>query len=190
MPQLPPSDSNNWQGLNHSSLLTHSLTKWLHYIEPILAPLTPLHSTNSLRSLSMDHIENTSHNSSSTVASCCYCMDHVGNIASQLLHCCGLKNPLPSNSCLCSFHSSYAEQICHNIFLLKTLWHFQWLGINNFGVHLYTIHYCIHGVAVSSRLTALRCGDYLSSGARKEKKFSFAFHHMKSFCGTIIFISI
>jgi hypothetical protein len=79
----------------------------------------------SLCSLSTDRIQNTSPNSSSTVASRSYSTDRVENTASQLLHCYVLRicclatsvfaESFSSNGCLCWLHSSCLEQICHNI---------------------------------------------------------------------------
>jgi hypothetical protein len=116
-----------------ASLAFMSSSSCPHWLAPFScssrAELTGFQLTNfqptidSIWSLGTDHMENSSPNSSSIVASRSYHTGHVKNSASQLLHCCVLQicclavgmfaEPFPSNDRLCWLHSSCLEQICH-----------------------------------------------------------------------------
>jgi hypothetical protein len=107
VPQLPAPYNKGSHGLNHSSLPNNSLTNQptpLHQLTPRLAAilhqsttiltavsrLSRNRSSSSLYSLGTDRKENASQRF--FAASRSYSTDSVENIASQLLHCCLLRN--------------------------------------------------------------------------------------------------
>jgi hypothetical protein len=104
------------QLLNHylnSTPVTPRLAAISHQPPTLLTAISRLshnHSSSLLYSLGKDCTENTSPNSSSTVASCNYHTDCIENTPSQLLHCCSHYLPMavaelltsqssPSNEC-------------------------------------------------------------------------------------------